>query len=168
MLVNMLGFNFIWFGLIYWGNVFTPIALCLIALHLIKLSSVNRESRLVLLITAIGGSIDSLLHFFGFFIFPDSAFTPLWLIVLWAAFACTVCHGLNFLSHSKILQMVIGGGFAPLSYFAAERLGAVNITVPLIYSYLILTLIWAILFVLFFTLKPILINKRLKHVETYS
>ena len=168
MLVNMLGFNFIWFGLVYWGNLFIPVALCLIAFHLIRLSSVNRESRLVLLITAIGGSIDSLLHFFGFFIFPDSAFTPLWLIVLWSAFSCTVCHGLNFLSQSRVLQIIVGGGLAPLSYFAAERLGAVNITMPSVSSYLLMASIWAMLFVLFYTLKPILINKRLKHVETCS
>jgi hypothetical protein len=62
----------------------------------------------------------------------------------------------------------MGGGVAPLSYFAAERLGAVDITMAVNTSYLLLATIWAMLFVLFFILKPILINKRHKHAETYS
>lgn len=163
MLTNMLGFNLAWFGLIYWGNAFIPVAISMIAFHLIKLSHIKNEARLVLLITVIGSSIDSLLHFFMFFMFPDSTFMPFWLVILWACFACTVCHSLTFLSSSKVLQITIGAIFAPLSYIAGERLEAVSFGYPLLTTYLILAAIWGGLFILFFFLKSVMTNTRLAH-----
>ena len=164
MLINMIGFNLVWFGLVYWGNYFTPVALIVIAVHLLLLSNIKKEARLVLLITVIGGSVDSLLHFFHFFSFPDVIFTPFWLFVLWGSFACTLCHSLSFLNGSRYLQILIGGGLAPLSYFAAERLGAVNIAPSLMSSYLVMAFIWSTLFIVFFSLKSILISTRTSYV----
>ena len=68
MIVNMLGFNLAWFGLVYWGNMFIPIALIMLTIHLVLLSNNKNELRLVLLITAVGITVDSLLSFSHFFI----------------------------------------------------------------------------------------------------
>tara|TARA_R110001583_G_scaffold191_5_gene1830 strand:+ start:141 stop:635 length:495 start_codon:yes stop_codon:yes gene_type:complete len=159
MIVNMLGFNLAWFGLVFWGNIFIPVALIMLAIHLLLLSNNKNEARLVLLITIIGVTVDSLLNFSNFFIFLGSGLTPLWLIVLWACFASTVSHSLAFLSHSKKLQVVVGFVIAPLSYIAGERLDAVQFSYPLLETYIVLGFIWAGLFIAIFFLKALIINR---------
>jgi len=164
MIVNMLGFNLAWFGLVYWGNMFIPIALIMLTIHLVLLSNNKNELRLVLLITAVGITVDSLLSFSHFFIFIESAFIPLWLVVLWACFASTISHSLSFLTHSKALQVVVGFVIAPLSYIAGEKFDAVQFSHPLLETYLILGCIWAVLFICIFFLKSLFINRNQTHV----
>jgi len=160
MLVNMLGFNFAWFGLVYWGNIFIPIALLMLAIHLLLLSDNKNEAKLVLLITVIGVSIDSLLNYSNFFIFMGAGYTPFWLIVLWACFASTVSHSLSFLKNSKLLQVSVGFLIAPLSYIVAgEKFNAVDFSYPLVETYLILGVIWGLLFVVMFLLKSLILIK---------
>lgn len=163
MLLNMLGFNLAWFGLIFFGNTFIPIALLMIVLHLSTFSNINNEVRLVLLVSVVGVSVDSLLHFFGFFIFPDSVFMPFWLIILWGCFACTICHSLTFLSSSKALQVITGAIFAPLSYIAGQKLEVVNFGSSLLIAYISLAFIWGGLFILFFYLKSVMTETRSKY-----
>ncbi len=146
MLVNMIGFNFAWFGLVYWGNIFIPVALLMLAIHLLLLSDNKNEAKLVLVITVIGVSIDSLLNYSNFFIFMGSGYTPFWLIVLWACFASTVSHSLSFLKHSKLLQVSVGFLIAPLSYIVAGEK----------FTYIVLGVIWALLFLIIFLLKSLL------------
>ena len=153
MLVNMLGFNLIWFGLVYWGNYFTPIALILMVIHLTKISTIKYEKRLVLMVTIIGSSVDSILTYLHIFEFENTHFTPIWLIVMWSCFACTLCHSLRFLVGSKIKQVLIGGLVSPLSYLAGNKIGAVNFTLSTSVTYCLLALIWAALFYLFYSLK---------------
>lgn len=153
MLINMLGFNLVWFGLVYWGNCFIPIAIFLICVHLIKLSHFKYEMRLVLLVTVLGSSIDNILTFLYVFQFDNTHFTPLWLVVLWASFACTLCHSLRFLDNSRVMQLLIGGLVSPLSYIAGHKLGAVNFSYSMVMTYSLLAVIWAGLFYLFFSLK---------------
>ncbi|MEG3753440.1 DUF2878 domain-containing protein [Psychromonas arctica] len=163
MLINMLGFNLIWFGLLYWGNMFIPVALGLLVIHFKYLSKIKKEIRLVLLITVIGVSVDSFLHFINFFSFPNANFTPFWLMVLWACFASTVCHSLTFLSSSKKSQLIIGGGFAPLSYLAGEKFSMVAFTYSLPITFSVLALIWGCLFLLFFYLKSVILQRDLHY-----
>ncbi|MDN2662229.1 DUF2878 domain-containing protein [Psychromonas sp. 14N.309.X.WAT.B.A12] len=163
MLINMLGFNLIWFGLLYWGNIFIPVALTLLFIHFKFLSKIIKEIRLVLLVTVIGVSVDSFLHFIHFFTFPNANFTPFWLMVLWACFASTICHSLTFLSASKKSQLLIGGGFAPLSYLAGESFGVVVFAYSLPVTFSILAIIWGCLFLLFFYLKSIILQRDLQY-----
>ena len=163
MLLNMLGFNLAWFGLIFFGNTFIPISLLMIVLHLSMFSNINNEMRLVILVTVIGVSVDSFLHFFGFFIFPDSTSMTPWLVILWVCFACTICHSLTFLSPSVILQAVVGAIFSPLSYIAAQKIGAVNFGYSLLTTYITLALIWGGLFICFFYLKSVMTETRIKY-----
>lgn len=160
MLVNMIGFNFAWFGLVYWGNIFIPVALLMLAIHLLILSDNKNEAKLVLVITVIGVSIDSMLNYSNFFIFMGSGYTPFWLIVLWACFASTVSHSLSFLKHSKLLQVSVGFFIAPLSYIVAgEKFNAVDFSYPLVETYLVLGVIWALLFIVIFLLKSLILVK---------
>ena len=62
----------------------------------------------------------------NFFIFDDNQHIPFWLVMLWACFGATLCHSLRFLAEYKILQILVGGGFAPLSYLAGYQFQVVE------------------------------------------
>jgi hypothetical protein len=164
MMLNIVGFNFAWFGLVYWGNIFIPFSLLLLGAHLYFIAKSPSELWLILSITVIGIFIDSLLQFSTLFIFANTSHIPFWLMVLWACFAATICHSLRFLAKSKLLQLLVGGLFAPLSYIAGYQLQAVDFSLSPLITYLILSLIWALLLVLFFALKEKLVSVQVSYV----
>ena len=153
MLINILGFNLSWFGLIYWGNNFIPFAFILIVAHLFFQSKSAKELIFILLISAIGISVDSILQQLNVFIFPNADHIPFWLMILWASFAATICHSLYFLASSKLLQLVVGGLISPMSYIAGYKFMAVDFGYSILITYSILALIWGGLFILFFYIK---------------
>jgi len=158
LICNIVGFNTAWFGLVYWGNSFIPISFILLLIHLHFFSKYKKEWLLILVITFIGIIVDSLLMYFAVFIFADNSHLPFWLMMLWACFSATLCHSLRFLSDSTVLQLLVGGLFAPLSYIAGYKFQAVEFGYSLIPTYFILTIIWGVLFVIFFYLKDKIIN----------
>ena len=162
-LVNLLGFNAIWFGLILLGNVFIPIAAIMLLLHLYYQADKN-ELVLILIVAGVGVLLDSTLIYFGIFVFPDSAQLPFWLITLWFCFAATVRHSLSFLAKSKILQVLVGGIFAPLSYLAGAKFSVVYITPEFELSYLLLACLWGPLMVLIFAISGWLQIEEKNHV----
>jgi hypothetical protein len=164
MFINLIGFNISWFGLVYWGNDFIPIAFILLIAHLFFQSKNYKELILILLISVIGIGVDSFLQKINIFIFPETSHIPFWLMMLWACFAATVCHSLRFLASSKYLQAIIGGIFSPLSYLAGQQFLAVDFGYSTLETYLILSVLWAGLFVLFFHLKSMIIKVEVNDV----
>jgi hypothetical protein len=164
MLINVIGFNLSWFGLIYWGNNFIPFAFALLIAHLFFQSKNHKELLLILIISIIGISVDSLLQQLNVFIFLDSSHIPFWLIMLWASFAATICHSLRFLESSKLLQLVVGGLISPMSYIAGYKFMAVDFGYSMLITYSILALIWGGLFLLFFYLKSKIIKVEINYV----
>jgi hypothetical protein len=160
MLINLIGFQICWFGLIYWGNSFAPIALLLITIHLFFLSNKRQEFMLVLYVTIIGCSVDIILTFTGIFVFQYSSLIPLWLIVLWGCFSSTIAHSLQFLKSSTLIQGLVGALIAPLSYIAGYKFGAVDFTYSVLTTYLVLSITWSLLMVIFFKLNTVLIRNK--------
>lgn len=153
MLINLLGFNLSWFGLILIGNSFIPLSLLWLGLHLYWCKHFKAEVQLILVIVTIGIVVDTALSLAGVLIFPEQLFIPLWLITLWATFAATIAHSLQFLSRSILLQVLVGFMFPPLSYLGGASLSSVELGYSQVMTYLILSLIWSSLLVLFFNLK---------------
>ncbi len=153
MLINLLGFNLSWFGLILSGNSFIPLSLFWLGLHLYWCNDLKAEVKLILVIVIIGIVVDTALSSAGVLIFKEQQFIPLWLITLWAAFAATIAHSLQFLSRLTLLQVLVGIIFPPLSYLGGASLSAVELGYSQVMTYLILALIWSVLLVLFFNLK---------------
>ena len=164
MLINIIGFNLSWFGLVYWGNNFIPFAFALLIAHLFFQSKNHKELLLILIISVIGISVDSLLQQLNVFVFFNPSHIPLWLAMLWASFAATICHSLRFLESSKLLQLAVGGLVSPLSYIAGYKFMAVDFGYSILITYLILALIWGGLFVLFFYLKSKIIKVEINYV----
>jgi hypothetical protein len=163
MLINLIGFNVSWFGLIYWGNNFIPIAFLLLAAHLFFQSKNYKELFLILVVSVIGISVDSLLQQLTLFIFLEPSHIPFWLMMLWASFAATICHSLNFLASSKMLQLVVGGLISPLSYIAGYKFMVVDFGYSMFITYVVLALVWGGLFILFYYLKNKIMKGEMSH-----
>ncbi|WP_159821875.1 DUF2878 domain-containing protein [Colwellia sp. 20A7] len=153
MLLNIIGFNIAWFGLILLENRFIPVVLLWIGLHFYFCKQRVAEAKLIVSVATIGIVIDSALLFFDVFQFKDQLVIPLWLIMLWIAFAATVAHSLQFLSRAKVFQLIVGFIFPPLSYIVGESLTSMTFGFEVLTTYFILAVIWSILMVLFFHLK---------------
>jgi len=160
---NIIGFNISWFGLVYVGNSFIPLCVIFLYFHYRFLVKNNSERLFMLTIWVIGIVVDSLLMYLNVFIFVENYHLPFWLIMLWGCFSTTLCHSLKFIG-SSIWFQIIAGFIAPFSYLAGYKLGAVQFSESLMFTYLILMIIWAVLFILFFALKSTFLDKEHRHV----
>lgn len=92
---------------------------------------VDGDFQLMLIAVLIGLILDTTWVKIGWLKFTSgwdsSELAPLWILILWAGFALTLNHSLAWLQSRLLLAAVLGGISSPLSYLAAERLGAVNI-----------------------------------------
>lgn len=164
-IINVIGFDIAWFGLVYWGDIFIPIALIMLALHFYFVSKDKaKEFYLICTVTAIGIMVDSILQYLGVFVFPEGQMIPFWLITLWFCFASTLCHSLRFLQNSKLSQGLVGALLAPVSYIAGNEMNAVSFGLTLTTTFVILSIIWGVLMILFFSLKSYLIHEELRYV----
>ncbi|GAA6170973.1 hypothetical protein NBRC116592_06430 [Colwellia sp. KU-HH00111] len=154
---NIIGFNITWFGLVYFGNNFIAVAIAFLLIHTLFFIQNPRELALLLSVSIIGIGVDTLLQHLAVFIFNQSAFIPLWLMVLWPCFATTLSHSLRFLGKSIWFQYLAGLA-APLSYIAGHQLGVVNFGYSITMTYCILAIIWCLLFMVFFQLQSALFN----------
>ncbi|GAB4266860.1 MAG: DUF2878 domain-containing protein [Methylomicrobium sp.] len=90
------------------------------------------DFRLIPVALLLGFVLDSAWIRFGWIRFespfPLVELAPLWILSLWVGLALTLNHSLAWLQSKLWLSGLLGGLGAPLSYTAAERLGALSIT----------------------------------------
>lgn len=160
MLLNFIIFNFAWFTLIFTANTYVYIVLLVVLGQYLVVSNKVAEAKLILTVSLIGISVDSLLMHSGVFTFPQNGtFIPLWLMVIWIAFASTLNHSLSFLSHRPYLQFFCGLIFPPLNYLTGHSFGAVAFTYSTSTTFIILSVIWAPLLMLFYYCQSSLFKK---------
>jgi hypothetical protein len=162
-LINLIGFNIIWFGLVYWGNAFIPLAFIFLLVQLTFFLENKKQFFFIVVVCLIGNLTDSLLQYFGVFIFVEMYHLPFWLMMLWGCFAATLSYSLSFLGRSKLLQITLGF-CAPLSYIAGDKLGAVDFGYSIYSTYCILSILWVLQFLLFFKLQSYFIDKGKQYV----
>lgn len=153
MWINLIGFNLLWLGLVLIGNEFVIVAIAALFAHVYFCQHRTNEAKIIVLVAAIGTVVDTVLTQLNVFVFDNAFLIPVWLIVLWCCFAATIRHSLSFLSSSKWWQALAGACFAPLSYLAGERFGAVGFSMPMVNTFVLLSVIWSVLMVLFFYLN---------------
>lgn len=144
------------------GNSFIPFAILFLCFHYFVEVKNSREILYTITLFVIGILIDSLLQYSGFFIFQKTTHLPFWLIVLWGCFATTLCHSLKFIGLSLWFQ-IFAGFIAPLSYLTGYKFSAVQFGHSIMFTYVVLALIWTSLFILFFKLKSIYIDEEYCH-----
>lgn len=146
-LVNFIWFQSIWVIAILWQNQYLGLLAILLVLHLVITANKKAELSLWVIGGSIGIAIDGTLTQLAFFIFPTpSEWLPIpwWLVIIWLAFLGTLRHSLGYLLTKPRLACALGAVFAPISYFAGMRLGAVEFGRHLVTTGIVLAASWAI------------------------
>jgi len=129
-LINALLYQATWFASVigaahgwWWSGV--VVLLFFASWQLADRSSRLVDLRLVAAALACGLLIDTSLVWSGTVNFaapiPFAALAPLWILVLWAAFALTLNHSLAVLQKHLWMAAALGALGAPLAYVAAAR-----------------------------------------------
>ena len=142
---NALWFQGVWFCAVMGRDSLLPLALALLALHLLLSGDYRRELRQLVLVGAIGIGADALLSVAGVYEFPRGVLVPLWLCCLWLAFAAALGRSLAYLAGRPVLSGVAGAIAFPLNYWAGQRLGAVEFGFSLPATLVSLAVIWGLL-----------------------
>jgi hypothetical protein len=137
-----------WFACVLGGDSgWLLVAVAALAVHLLWISSWRQEGQVLLAVTLLGTVIDTALRTFGVLHFSlPGPLIPLWLVVLWALLATTLCHCLKWSAQPWWRASVLGAVGGPLSYYAGSQLAGVSFgygTTPTVIG---LALLWAVVF----------------------
>lgn len=144
---NLVAFNLMWLGCVLgradWLWLVAPGVLAYCAL-LILTGTVRAWQ--IAVPAAIGIAIDAALTGAGLFHFPETPLLlPLWLLVLWLAFATTLTQSLAVVGRHKWVAAACGAVAFPFNYGVGERLGAVSFHDTWLVTVIALACIWALL-----------------------
>lgn len=157
-------FNFLWFK-VFWVVAIVyqqeAILLGLLGVYFATLRPLTTHLNHYLLFAAIGVAIDYILYQQQIFVFDTPGF-PLWLALLWLAFATTIKAFLSFLQTRLVLAALLGMCAGPISYYFAMQLNAVSFSYPLTYTLTILAITWAVLLPILLALNQKLTALELK------
>ncbi len=153
-IINFLLFQLGWFACVLGGAydqalLGSLIALTIIAYHCYRAPDAIKEGRLLLLALVIGLIFESIITAQGFAQYNNGQLldfiAPLWMILMWPLFATTLNLSMRWMKGlSLIIVAIIGALFAPLAYYAGNRLGAVSYD-DITISLLIIAMAWAVL-----------------------
>lgn len=154
MIMNFLLFQLGWFACVLGGAYDQTLLGCLIAMlviayHFYRANEAIQELRLLAVALIIGFIFESIVTSQGLARYSHGqvfdVIAPLWMILMWPLFATTLNLSMRWMkSLSPLLVSLVGAIFAPLAYYAGNRLGAVeydNLTLSLS----IIAIAWAAL-----------------------
>lgn len=154
--LNFVLLQTLWFALVV-GAAYQHILLGLglfIVFAIWQLHPANRKQtdiKLAITLAALGLVLDSLWLQLGLISYemqwPYSFLAPFWIVMLWFAFGLTINHSLAWIFDYKILGVIVSGIGGPISYLAAEKLGAVTLIEP-VWAFVALTVGWTLIMVL--------------------
>ncbi len=152
-LINAGLFQLGWFACVLGGNsLWLLLAGGALLAHLLWVSRSLAQVRLIAVVCVLGSTVDSLLLNAGVFAFKQpGVLIPFWLVLLWALLAITLNHCLAWTAKPLWRAILLGAIGGPLSYYAGQRLGAVQFPMGLWPTLLGLSLLWAGLFPLLST-----------------
>ena len=117
----------------------------------------QRERRFVVGLALLGLILDSIWIQLGILDFGSCslqlgnvALAPLWIILLWVAVGLSLFEALCFFVRRPLLDAVIVGAAAPLSYSTGAQFGAV--VIPSTAMLMVIALVWVLVFGLVFEL----------------
>ena len=141
--INLIWFQAIWFVAVVYTVQAISVLILSLCVHFLMSPTRKADILTLLGITLIGSLGDFLLTFWGVFIFPDTLYSPVWLILLWAHFALTLNHAMSWLSKLPTYACILFGAvFGTLSYYAGSQLGAVTLHNNLLFSLFSMSVIW--------------------------
>jgi hypothetical protein len=153
MLTNAILFQVTWFACVIGGAAGAPLwgfagVVALIAFSW-TVGLLQRDLRLLAVLGLTGFVVDTAWISLGILDFGDRALAPSWIVALWLGFALTVNHSMGWLRQKPLLAAALAAIFAPVTYLAGARFGAVEIADPL--GLALISGAWAIMFLLLFS-----------------
>jgi Protein of unknown function (DUF2878) len=151
-LLDFLAFQALWFACVLgaacgaeWLGPAGVLAWC--AFHLARSPRRMREARALLAVTLLGTLADTLISQAGWLHYAGTplagCLAPAWIAALWAAFATTFDTTFAWVARDLRLAALLGALAAPLSYWAGERLGALEVGTPRSFSLVCVGAVWA-------------------------
>lgn len=143
LVVNAIGFQCCWAACVIGDSAWAAVVVPLFFMwHWVQRKP--NEVKLIAAVTLFGALYDSTLFKLGLFNFPEHTgfFIPLWLILLWAAFAATILHSMAWLLAKPWLAALLGAIAAPWSYYAGSLLKSIELTSPVL---VVIALVWGAL-----------------------
>ncbi len=128
--------------------------------HLYQATSAGAELLFICIGVILGGIYEMLLHATGWVIYiGNPGLPPPWIMALWAIFCCTLNVSLRWMKQRYLMGVLFGLVGAPVSYWGAVRLGAVQFA-PITLGLAAIGLGWGLL-------MPILL-KLSNHFDGYA
>ena len=154
LITNLLLFQLGWFACVLGGAygqvlIGSMIAIAVIAYHFYRAVDAAQELRLLIVALVIGLVFESVVTSQGLARYSHGQvfdlIAPLWMILMWPLFATTLNLSMRWLKGlAPLLIALIGALFAPLAYYAGNRLGAVEYE-HFILSMGVIAMAWAVL-----------------------
>ncbi len=155
--MNVVFFYICWFGCIL-GAASQHMQLALIttmlcvAVHLLlHRKRWGTELKICLVTMLVGSCLDAIVPLLGIVRFASAEPSwvpsyPMWMSFLWLGFGTTLTVSMAWLQRSMLLSIVFGFFGGPLSFIAAEKLGALVITevYPMQSSLLVIGCLWGV------------------------
>ncbi|WP_251358399.1 DUF2878 domain-containing protein [Kangiella sp. TOML190] len=160
--INFVLFQAIWLACAFGAtnqNLYYAYGLFLILLvwQLWPTNRVKMDCLNILVLLPLGFVLDSIWSLTGLIQYQShiSWFNtaPNWILILWVTFALTLNHSMAWIYRKPKLALVFGAIGGPLSYLAAERIGALAITNKPI-TLLLLVVAWFLALLICLQLKP--------------
>lgn len=133
-LVNFIVFELVWMACVMgaahqWIWIGAALSAVFVLLTLVT-GKCMRADLILVLLTLLGGScLDSIWAITGVMSYaaaPWGSLAPPWVLGLWASFAITLNHSLSWLRFRYGWMALLAAIASPFSYYAGQRLGAVQ------------------------------------------
>lgn len=131
-LYNFAAFQAGWFACVLGGAagrgwLGVAVVAALVAIHLNAARERRGEWKLVACSIPLGLAVNTALQTTGAVVAPGPATGPLWLLALWPLFATLFNESMSWMRGRYALGVAFGAVGAPLSYWAGERAGALDL-----------------------------------------
>jgi hypothetical protein len=144
--LNFAWYQLLWFLAVLGKTAALPLLALAILLHLGLVQRRAAELALMLGAALLGSGFDLALTIAGFYRFDEAGFAlPAWLPLVWMGFAGTLRYSLAFMVARPRLLTAAAAIFAPLTYLAAARLGAVSFPLGAAATAVVIGLSWWII-----------------------
>ena len=149
LVLNFVGFQLLWAGSVIGAGAYSlHLVAALTAAPLLILSfwseHRNADWMVAAIALAVGLLLDNIWIFLDVLAYPSSSFAPYWIGLLWIGFALTINHSMSWFRDRRVLGPLIVGVFAPITYLAGARFGAVEVlNTP---GLVVISIAWAGLF----------------------
>ena len=153
IIINFVLFQLAWVAFVLSAAYQLPwlgfmLGVSLVSIQLAFMPNPIKELQLVIVVCMIGAVFDQLLLNHGVVQYQAHGWSvglvPVWIVGLWIAFASTLNVSMRWLRQSRLMAIALGAVGGPLAYMAAQKLGAVTLTITPS-SHIVLAVGWAAL-----------------------